>query len=62
MNVIAEILGSYWLALIFQTSHVISDVSIAAAVYCRVVWLPWLLHLQVEWPKPDKDNVVHMDW
>ena len=28
-------------ALIFQTSHVISE---------------------VEWPKPDKDNVVDMDW
>ena len=25
-NVIAEICGSYWLALIFQTSHVISEV------------------------------------
>ncbi len=41
VNVIAEILGSYWLALIFQTSHVIGE---------------------VEWPVPDKDNVVHMDW
>eukprot|EP00731_Ephydatia_muelleri_P023135 Em0015g718a len=40
MNLAAEIVGSYWLALIFQTSHVISE---------------------VEWPKPDKDNVVHMD-
>ena len=19
-------------------------------------------HTQVEWPKPDKDNMVHMDW
>jgi len=27
VNVVAEILGSYWLALIFQTSHVISEVS-----------------------------------
>ena len=26
MNFIAEIVGSYWLALIFQTSHVISEV------------------------------------
>lgn len=26
-NLIADILGSYWLALIFQTSHVISEVS-----------------------------------
>ncbi|XP_019850089.1 PREDICTED: acyl-lipid (8-3)-desaturase-like [Amphimedon queenslandica] len=40
-NLIAEMSGSYWLALIFQTSHVISE---------------------VEWPKPDKDNKVHMDW
>ena len=28
MNFIAEIVGSYWLALIFQTSHVISEVCI----------------------------------
>ena len=27
VNVVAEILGSYWLALIFQTSHVISEAS-----------------------------------
>ena len=33
--------GSYWLALIFQTSHVISE---------------------VDWPKPDKNNFVNMDW
>lgn len=26
MNLIAEISGSYWLALIFQTSHVVSEV------------------------------------
>lgn len=27
VNLIAEILGSYWLALIFQASHVVSEVS-----------------------------------
>ena len=26
MNVIAEVVGSWWLALIFQVSHVISEV------------------------------------
>ena len=73
MNLIAEIVGSYWLALIFQTSHVISEV-------CALFPLAWLSFcvifsdpgekvsvigfplIQVEWPKPDKDNVVHMDW
>ena len=29
-NLIGEIVGSYWLALIFQTSHVISEVSSCA--------------------------------
>ena len=24
--------------------------------------LPAHTHTQVEWPKPDKDNMVHMDW
>ena len=27
VNVIAEMVGSWWLALIFQTSHVVSEVS-----------------------------------
>ena len=25
-------------------------------------WKTDFLHIQVEWPKPDKDNVIHMDW
>ncbi|XP_064391461.1 uncharacterized protein LOC135339316 [Halichondria panicea] len=38
---VSDVCMSYWLALTFQVSHVVSE---------------------VEWPKPDKDNVVHMDW
>ena len=67
-NLIAEIIGSYWLALIFQTSHVISEVCcILSAIYhCnRIEVSVHSLSLlpQVEWPKPDpKDKMVHMDW
>ena len=25
-------------------------------------WKTDFLPIQVEWPKPDKDNVIHMDW
>ena len=62
MNLIAEIIGSYWLALIFQTSHVISEVGLLYVCSRSFLHLLYLSRLQVEWPKPDKDNVVHMDW
>ena len=32
---VGEMAGSYWLALIFQTSHVISEVSVVIMVFTR---------------------------
>jgi fatty acid desaturase len=38
---LADAVSSYWLALLFQANHVVTD---------------------VEWPLPDENKLVNMDW
>ncbi len=40
-NIVAEMCGSYWLALIFQTSHVIGEVS---------TWVMYWSYINFIWP------------
>ena len=58
-NIAMESVFSYWLALTFQASHVVSEVKVMSLLRSQ----SWIIIFKVEWPKPDpKDLMVHRDW
>ena len=69
-NVLMEIVTSYWVAATLAPSHVIGEVIASGSVctcttytiYCVCVFCVCVWTLQVEWPKPGKNNTFDRDW
>ena len=54
-------MGSWWIAAFLELTHIVSEVGVAS--YHRISEIIQdCIYFQVEWPKPDDNNVVNMDW
>ena len=56
---VSDLVSSYYLALAFQCSHVVSEVILSLETVASILMC---VFRQVQWPLPDKNHIVNIDW